>query len=118
MHRQRLGVQLDSGDLRVQFPGAIVLIVIGVLCGIGVGVFQGSRSGDEVGGSGERLAIRGVGGWRWSGRVARPDRELQIGIPEGVGPCQGDGEVGVQVAGRWGLCASVRCRRGRGQGWP
>jgi hypothetical protein len=79
MHRQRLGVQLDSGDLRVQFPGAIVLIVIGVLCGIGVGVFQGSRSGDEVGGSGERLAIRGVGGWRWSGRVARPDRELQIG---------------------------------------
>jgi hypothetical protein len=78
MHRQRLGVQLDSGDLRVQFPGAIVLIVIGVLCGIGVGVFQGSRSGDEVGGSGERLAIRGVGGWRWSGRVARPDRELQI----------------------------------------
>jgi hypothetical protein len=59
MHRQRLGVQLDSGDLRVQFPGAIVLIVIGVLCGIGVGVFQGSRSGDEVGGV--------VNAWQYAG---------------------------------------------------
>ena len=52
------------------------------------------------------------------GSRSRIEGTSRIGIPEGVGPCQGDGEVGVQVAGRWGLCASARCRRGRGEGWP
>jgi hypothetical protein len=46
-----------------------------------------------------------------------PRRE--IGIPGGVGPCQGDVRVGpwwFVVVGVLG--ASVRRGRGRGQGWP
>jgi hypothetical protein len=44
-------------------------------------------------------------------------RGARIGIPEGVGPCQGDVGVGPGGLWWWGPVCGARRRRSRGQGW-